>query len=304
MEHTHSHNNGELFFSTKSKLIFTILLNLLITVLEIIGGVLAGSLSLISDALHNFSDSISIVISYIALKLKLRSNSLKHTFGLKRAEILAAVINSATLIIICAYLFYEAIHRLLNPEKIEAELMSIVAFVGLLANVIAVILLRGDSKKSINIRSAYMHLIGDSVSSVAIILGGISIYFWKIYWIDPVLTIIIGLYIIRESYLILQEAIHVLMEGAPLNISIQEIQAEVEQFKEVENIHHIHMWMVGENDIHLEAHVNVHDMKISQCDTLRKNIEEALHLKFGIHHITLQFECNQCPDSGLIEQHP
>lgn len=303
MAHNHSHTNGEIFSSTKGRLIFTILLNLVITIAEIIGGLISGSLSLISDALHNFSDSISIVISYIALKLKLKSNSLKHTFGLKRAEILAAVINSSALIVICVYLFYEAVERFLNPEIIDAKVMSIVALIGLIANLIAAVLLRRDSKKSLNIRSAYMHLISDTVSSVAVILGGIVIYFWNIYWVDTALTILIGLYIIRESYFILQEAIHVLMEGAPLNISIEEIQIEVEKFSEVQNIHHIHMWMVGENDIHLEAHVNVNDMTVSQCDVLRKNIEKSLQSKFGINHITLQFECNQCPQSGLIEQH-
>jgi len=191
----------------------------------------------------------------------------------------------------------------LNPEIIDAKVMSIVALIGLIANLIAAVLLRRDSKKSLNIRSAYMHLISDTVSSVAVILGGIVIYFWNIYWVDTALTILIGLYIIRESYFILQEAIHVLMEGAPLNISIEEIQIEVEKFSEVQNIHHIHMWMVGENDIHLEAHVNVNDMTVSQCDVLRKNIEKSLQSKFGINHITLQFECNQCPQSGLIEQH-
>lgn len=300
----HLHNNHEIFSSTKGRLIFTIFLNFIITLAEIIGGLISGSLSLISDALHNFSDSISIVISYIALKLKLKSNSIKHTFGLKRAEILAAVINSAVLIVICIYVFYEAILRLKNPEAINAGIMSIVASIGLLANLFAAILLKKDSEKSINIRSAYLHIVGDTVSSIAVLLGGLSIYFWKVYWIDPVLTIIIGFYIIRESYIILQEAIHILMEGAPLDISIEQIQYEVEKFSEVENIHHIHLWMVGENDVHFEAHVNVNDMKISQCDYLRKEIEQVLQTKFGIHHITLQFECNQCKTSGLIEQHP
>jgi len=303
LAHNHSHINGDIFSSTKGRLIFTIFLNFLITVGEIIGGIISGSLSLISDAMHNFSDSISIIISYIALKLRLRSNSLKHTFGLKRAEILAAVINSAALIIICIYLFYEAIGRFKNPEVIDAKIMSIVAVVGLLANLFAVLLLRRDSKKSMNIRSSYLHLIGDTISSVGVILGSIAIYLWKIYWIDPLLTILIGLYILKESFSILQEAIHILMEGAPLNISIEEIQYEVEKFNEVEDIHHIHMWMVGENDVHLEAHVNVKDMKISECDLLRKKIEMNLQSKFGIRHITLQFECNQCPESGLIEQH-
>lgn len=282
---------------------FTIGLNFFITIAEIIGGILSGSLALISDALHNFSDSISIIISYIALKLKFRSNSMKHTFGLKRAEILAAVINSAVMIVICVYLFWEAVERFMNPTPIDAGIMGIVAVIGLLANLLATFLLRRDSKSSINIRSAYLHLLSDTVSSVAVIIGGIAIALWNINWIDPLLTVLIGVYIIRESYVILMEAIHVLMEGAPLNISIEDIQGEVEKFNEVQNIHHIHLWMVGDNDAHLEAHINVNDMKVSESDSLRIKIEKALHDKFGIEHITLQFECNQCPETGLLGQH-
>lgn len=305
MAHNHKHNhiNINLFESTKGRLLFTIVLNFIITVAQIIGGILSGSLALISDALHNFSDGVSIIISYIALKLKSRDNSSKHTFGLKRAEILAALINSTVLIAICVYLFYEAIVRFMNPVEIKAGLMSIVAFVGLLANIIAVLLLRRDSKSSMNIRSAYLHLIGDTVSSVAVIAGGIAIALWDINWIDPFLTIVIGIYIIKESYSILAEAVHVLMEGAPLNIDIEEIKKEVELFNEVENIHHIHLWMVGDNDVHLEAHVSVSDMLISKSDILREKIEEALHNKFAIEHITLQLECNGCTDVGLIKQH-
>ncbi len=284
-------------------MVFTVLLNMVITTAEIIGGILSGSLALVSDALHNFSDSISLIISYIALRLKLRSNSMKHTFGLKRAEILAAVINSAAMIIVCFYLFYEAVERFMNPQQINAGIMSIVAVIGLIANLIATILLRKGSRGSINIRSAYLHLLGDTVSSVAVIAGGIAIALWNVNWIDPILTILIGLYIIRESYFILEEAIHILMEGAPLDISIEQIQKEVELFDEVDDIHHIHLWMVGDNDSHLEAHVNVHDMKISESDLLRNKIENVLKEKFGISHITLQFECNQCLETGLLGKH-
>lgn len=279
------------------------LLNMVITTAEIIGGILSGSLALISDALHNFSDSISLIISYIALRLKLRSNSMRHTFGLKRAEILAAVINSAAMIIVCFYLFYEAIERFMNPQQINAGIMSVVAVIGLIANLIATILLRKGARGSINIRSAYLHLLGDTVSSVAVIAGGIAIALWNVNWIDPILTILIGLYIIRESYFILEEAIHILMEGAPLDISIEDIQKEVELFEEVDDIHHIHLWLVGDNDAHLEAHVNVHDMKISDSDLLRNKIENVLKEKFGIGHITLQFECNQCLETGLLGKH-
>ncbi len=124
--------------------------------------------------------------------------------------------------------------------------------------------------------------------------------FWNIYWIDPVLTILIAVYITRESFKILSDAIHVLMEGAPPNISIEDIQAEVEKLDEVEDIHHVHLWMVGENDVHLEAHINVPDMMISKTNILGETIEELLTQKFGINHITLQFECDQCEDAGLV----
>jgi cobalt-zinc-cadmium efflux system protein len=303
LAHNHTHNNSYDFERAKGRLLFTIVLNFVITIAEIIGGIISGSLALISDALHNFSDGISVIISYIALKLKSKKNSLKHTFGLKRAEILAAVINASVLIVICIYLFYEAIIRIMEPKEIDASVMSIVAFIGLIANLLAVVLLKKFSSESLNIRSAYIHLLGDTYSSVAVIIGGIAIAIWNINWIDPLLTILIGLYIIKESYDILGEAIHVLMEGAPLNISIEEIETEVVNIGGVEDLHHIHLWMVGDNDIHFEAHVNINDMKISESNLLRKKIEELLKDKFNITHTTLQFECNQCLNSGLIHQH-
>ncbi len=279
------------------------ILNFVITAVQIVGGILSGSLALISDALHNFSDGISIIISYIALKLKNKDNSHRHTFGLKRAEILAAVINASVLIVIYVFLFYESVLRFMQPQKIEAGIMSAVALIGLIADIIGTMLLKRDSASSLNIRSSYMHLLSDSVSSVAVIAGGLAIAVWNTVWIDPLLTILIGIYIVRESYGILSEAIHVLMEGAPPDISLEIIKNEVEKFNGVEDIHHIHLWTVGDNDIHLEAHVNVNDMKISESDKLRGEIEKVLESKFGIHHITLQFECNQCTENGILGKH-
>lgn len=289
--------------TTMGRLVITMLLNFVITIVQIIGGILSGSLALISDALHNFSDGVSIIISYIALRLRQKDNSHRHTFGLKRAEILAAVINASVLIVIYIFLFYEAILRFSKPHKIEAGTMTIVALVGLAANIIGTLLLKRDSANSINIRSSYIHLLSDAVSSVAVIIGGLAIAVWNVSWIDPLLTILIGLYIIKESYDILGEAIHVLMEGAPPAISLDVIKEEVEKFSEVEDIHHIHIWTVGDNDIHLEAHVNISDMKISESDKLRMKIEQLFESKFGIYHITLQFECNQCLESGLLGKH-
>jgi cobalt-zinc-cadmium efflux system protein len=279
------------------------ILNLVITIVEIAGGILSGSLSLISDAIHNFSDTIALIVSYAAFNLRNRDNSYRHTFGLKRAEILATVINSSVLIVISFFLFYEAVMRLMNPAAIETNIMIIVAVVGLTANLCSTLLLKKDSADSMNIRSSYIHLLGDALASGAVILGGIAIGLWNAAWIDPVLTILIGLFIIKESYHLLSEAVHVLMEGAPPDISLEEIKAEVEKFSQVSDIHHIHLWMVGDNDVHLEAHVNVNDMKISDSDSLRRKIEEMLEADFGIRHITLQFECQQCLEEGLIGHH-
>ena len=294
MAHNNSHS------STGIRLLITVLLNLFITVTEVIGGIISGSLALISDALHNFSDAISVIISYIAIRLKEKDSSSKHTFGFKRAEILAAVINSSVLVIISIYLFYEAILRFQNPEPIKGILMTVVASIGLAANIAGTLLLKRDAKTSMNIRSSYFHLLSDAISSVAVIIGGLAITFWNMYWLDPLLTILIAVYITRVSFKILSNAIHVLMEGAPPDISIREIQTEVEKLEKVENIHHVHIWTVGERDVHLEAHIDVADMMISKSNLLGEQIEALLKTKFGINHITLQFECEQCKDVGLV----
>ena len=300
MSHTHNHTHG--LESTGTRLILTMVLNFVITIAEIIGGIISGSLSLISDALHNFSDGVSVILSYLALKLKSRKRSDRHTFGLKRAEILAAVINSSVLLGISVYLFYHASLRLFHPQEIHGGLMTIVASIGLVANILGTLLLKRDAQHSLNIKSSYLHLLGDVLSSVSVILGGLAIYFWKIYWLDPVLTILLGIYILKESYKILLQAIHVLMEGAPEDVSLEAVKEAVESIPKVNDLHHIHLWTVGENDIHLEAHINIEDMLISQSDELRKNIESILKEKFRISHIVLQLECDQCKQIGLIKK--
>ncbi len=295
MSHNHHHHSN-----TGARLLLTMILNFVITIVEVIGGLLSGSLSLISDALHNFSDGVSVIISWIAIRLKEKDKSYRHTFGLKRAEILAAVINSSVLLVITLYLFYEAVLRFYEPQVISGGLMTGVAAIGLVANIVGTLLLARDAKTSLNIKSAYLHLLSDAISSFGVILGGLAIVFWNVYWVDPLLTFLIGLYILKESYEILQQAVHVLMEGAPTDISIRDIQKAVEAEPQVQNIHHIHIWTVGENDVHLEGHVNIEDMLISESNSLLSRLEHLLREKFNIRHITLQFECNRCPEVGLI----
>jgi cobalt-zinc-cadmium efflux system protein len=275
-------------------------LNFFITIAEIIGGFISGSLSLISDALHNFSDGIAIIITYIAMRLSKRPKTSKYTFGLKRAEILAAIINASTLIIISFFLIKEAIDRFYNPSPITGSLMLIVASLGLLANVAGTLLLKKGSEGNLNIRAAYFHLLSDAVSSLAVIIGALFIIFYKIYWIDPLLTVLISLYILKETYEIVKESVEILMMSNPEGIDLEVIKNIVEKIPGVINIHHIHLWKLNDNDTHFEAHIEVEDMVVSKTAEIQKLIEHELHERYEINHTTLQFECDKCEVKKLV----
>ncbi len=301
MPHNHSHNHlSDTRNISGKRLLITMSLNFFITIAEIIGGIFAGSLSLISDALHNFSDGIAIIISYIAVKNKEKPSNYLHTFGYKRSEILAAFINSATLIVISFYLFYEAVIRFINPVEVKGGLMITVASIGLIANVIGTLLLKKGSKDNLNLRSAYFHLLSDAFSSAAVILGGVAIYYYDIYWLDPLLTILISIYILKESFSIFKDSTHVLMEGAPKEISLKDIKKEIEAIPQIINIHHVHIWALDEKNIHLEAHINIEDMLVSETGKLLEKIGKVLSEKFKITHFTIQFECDVCKTDELI----
>jgi cobalt-zinc-cadmium efflux system protein len=288
----------------EENLIITMVLNFIITLVEVIGGLLSGSLSLLSDALHNFSDGISVIVSFIALKLSKRENTLKNTFGYKRAEILAALFNSSFLIIIYFFLFKEAYLRIQHPQNIESKIMVTVALVGLVANAISVFLLKPGSKDNMNIRSAYVHLFSDSLSSVAVIIGGIFIYYFNLTIVDPILTFIIGAYVLKEGFEILKKSASILMEKTPVQINILKIKEVVEKIPEVDNLHHVHIWQVNDKEFLFEGHIDVkEDINLSKAEELRSNISSILLNEFGINHTTIQIEYNTCKDKEIIKNH-
>ncbi|MCF8234278.1 MAG: cation diffusion facilitator family transporter [Bacteroidales bacterium] len=283
-------------------LFITILLNFVITVAEIIGGLLSNSLALISDALHNFSDGLAVLITYIAVKISRKESTPKKTFGYKRIQILAALLNAVVLIVISIYLLYEAYHRFMEPEPIKSVPMFIVATIGLLANFVAVYLLRKHKKGNINIRSAYVHLIGDTLSSLAVIIGGVLIFFFEIYWIDPLITVLISVYIIKETISILLETYNILMQGTPKDIDVYELKRQLENLEMIRDIHHIHVWNLSDTDIHFEAHVNLEkDIRLSESESILRQVEKVLERNYGIHHVTLQMEHNFCDDKETIK---
>lgn len=290
-------NNYE---TSNKRLIITIILNFLVTIVQIIGGIISGSLALISDAMHNFSDGVAVIITYIAIHLSRRPKTIKYTFGLKRAEIIAAILNSSTLIIISFFLIKEAIERLKSPEPISGNLMLIVAIFGLIANIVGTILLKKGSKTNLNIRAAYFHLLSDVFSSIAVIVGAIFIIFYKIYWLDPILTILISLYILKETYKIVKESIDILMMSNPEEIDLHEIKEIVEKIPGVHNIHHMHLWKLNDVEKHFEAHVEIEDMFVSKTINIQNSIESELKNRYSINHITLQFECDRCEGKKIL----
>ncbi|MGI9952882.1 cation diffusion facilitator family transporter [Moorellaceae bacterium AZ2] len=301
--HHHHHHHGYLETGKVSgwNLVLTMLLNLLITIAEVIGGLLSGSLSLVSDALHNLSDVAAVAISLAALHFSRREATREKTFGFQRLEILAALFNSAVLIVISILLFKESIFRLLHPQAINSPMMIAVGIVGLLANALAVFLLRRDAGKSLNVRSSYLHLFSDALSSVVVVAGGVAIYFWHVTWVDPVLTILIGLYVLKEGCEIVADTFQILMEGTPKGIELEEIYKSIKSLPGIRDLHHVHVWQLGERQINFEGHIDLEqDISISESEKLRRQVEVLLRDKFGIEHVMLQMEYEGCPGTGLI----
>ncbi len=300
MSHQHAHDHKT--ETSEKNLWITMVLNFSITLAEMIGGLLSGSLSLLSDALHNFSDGIAIIVTAVAMRLARKPHTARHTFGLKRAEILAAILNASTLIVISFFLLREAYDRFFSPQIISGHLMLAVASFGLLANVAGTLLLRRGSKENLNLRAAYFHLLSDAVSSLAVILGAVFIIFFGVYWIDPLLTVLLSLYILKESFGIVREAVEIVMMTSPDEIDLTELQKTVEAIPGVRNVHHVHLWRLNDRDIHFEAHVEVGDMTVRQTGDLSRLIEHELEEHYEINHVTLQFECGTCARTDLIHE--
>lgn len=293
--HAHTHNvRGK-------KLLWVTILNLLISLVQVVGGIISNSLSLISDAIHNLGDTSTIFIAFLAGKRAEKKPDAKKTFGYKRIEILAALFNAVVLITICIFLFVEAYARLKNPQAIKGGVMLTVAIFGLLANLISVLVLHKEKSHNLNIRAAYLHLLGDTLSSVAVIVGGIAILFWQVYWLDPLITVAVGVYIIYHTWGVVRQTIDILMQATPHHIDIQEIKQSVERFWQIENIHHLHVWQLDDEQIHLEAHLNMRqNLLLSEAQVVRYHVEALLKEKFGIDHITFQIEYKGCEDNDKL----
>ncbi len=303
MGHSHSHNHSHHHDINSRNLLISILLNILITIAQVVGGIISGSLALLSDALHNFSDVISLIISYVANKLVKKKASLKRTFGYKRAEILAAFVNAATLIVIAILLIIEAIERFRNPQEIESNLVIWLSVVAILGNGFSVLLLRKNANDNMNLKSAYLHLLTDMMASVAVLIGGVLMKYYQIWWIDSVLTLAIAIYLIIMGWDLLKSSFKVLMLFTPDSTSVKSIVKDIQTIDEVKNVHHVHIWQLNEDEIHLEAHIDFNkDITLSEFDVILNKIEELVVHKHDINHINIQPEFGKCDAKDVIVQ--
>lgn len=289
MEHNHQHHDVEAMGDRR--LLIAIVFNMLLTIAQIIGGIVSSSLSLIADALHNFSDASSLLIALVARKIGRKPADHFKTFGYKRAEVIAALINLVTLVLIGFYLIYEAIWRIFEPQIIEGWVVIIVAGVALAIDAATAILTYRMSKTSMNMRAAFLHNVSDALASVGVIIAGILILLYEWYWSDTLLTLLIASYVLYQAASLLPKTIHILMQGTPEDIAIDDVIQSMQQVEGVSNVHHVHIWQLDEERNALEAHVVIND---GQMEPIKAALKEMLMQRFSIAHTTLEFEEGHC----------
>jgi cobalt-zinc-cadmium efflux system protein len=288
--HSHSHFDIGNLDNISMKLKISTLVTLLFVVTGIIAGIYSNSLALISDAAHNFTDSLALILALFSVWLQKRPASSTKTYGYHRAGILAAFINSSSLLLIAAIIFYEAIERMFKPNPVETGLMLVVAITGLMVNAGIGWALHRESKHDITIRSAYIHMIGDAAGTVGIIIGSIIISYTNYWVIDPLISIGIGLLVLWTSWDVLKETVNLLLEGTPKGIDVDAVSGAIQSTPGVRAIHHMHIWGIASQMTALSCHIQVDDVALSHTHKLLLDINNMLKERFRIEHATIQLE--------------
>lgn len=293
--HAHAHGlSPETGGATGNKLLISMLITSLTLVAEVVGGILTGSLALLSDAAHVFLDIFALALSYGAVRLATRAPSSRHTFGFRRMKVLAALANGVTLLIVAVEIFREAIARFAHPTSVIAGPMLIVAVIGLVANLIVALVLKGHDHDDLNARAAFLHVLGDALSSVGVIVAGVVMLFTGWTWADPAASVLIGFMILAGAWRLLKEVVHILNEGSPEGANPDEVSTALEKVTGVLAVHDLHIWTIEPGFPVMSAHILLEDQRLSDTGAIMENIKEIADHRFGIEHITVQFECSDC----------
>jgi len=300
--HQSKESNNQTYSLNQRNLVIALLITAIVMIAEIIGGLMANSLALLSDAGHMLTDILALGLSLVAMRFAQKPPTPSKTFGFHRLEILAAFFNGMLLFFISFYIFYEAYHRLLHPKEIKGLFMLVVACIGLIANGIGIILLKKSAHTSLNVKSAFFHIVGDTISSGGVIVGGLLILYTGWYLVDPLIGIFIGILILKGAYALIMESIDIFLEATPKDINVEEMLDELRKIKGVKDIHHLHLWTITSGINAMSAHVLIDDLLISSSAYILKEIKSLLHNKYRIHHSTIQFENESCGDD-LLQNH-
>ena len=274
----------------EKRLLLVLSISISVFLFELIGGILSNSLALVSDSLHVMLDFTAIIVSLIAFRIAKKSSPITLSFGFHRVEIVAALINGITLIGVSVFIFYEAYRRFQEPQTIEINTLLGFAIAGFVANIIMALLLKKESKSNLNIKGSYSHVIGDMFSSIGVIVGGILMIFINYPMIDLIVSVGIGILIIRSGIILCRECLHIFMEGTPNEIKVQSVSEEITKFEGVYEIHDLHVWTLTSNVFAMSVHVKIMQEFVPQTNNLLRKINEAMKEKFGINHCTIQIE--------------
>jgi len=292
--HDHAHGLNLAAAGGRRGLLIALSITVLMMVAELVGGLLSNSLALLSDAGHMLTDNLALLLSFFAMKFATMPATDRRTFGFYRLEILAALINGVILVLISFYIIYAAYLRILHPQPVQGMLMLVVAIIGLIANIIGALVLTKHSHSNLNIRGAYLHIIGDALSSVGVVVGGVVILQTGWYLIDPILSILISFVIIYGAWALVKESVSILLESVPAHVDIDIVATEIGKLAGVREAYHIHVWTITSGVYAMSAHVIIDDQLVSRSRDLLDEIRALLSKKFKILHSTIQLECERC----------
>ena len=284
------------YASTQNSMLIVLLITSLVMITEVFGGLLANSLALLSDAGHMLTDILALGLSIIAMRFAQKPPTTSKTFGFYRLEILAAFFNGILLLFISFYIFYEAYQRLVHPEEIKGLFMLVVAAIGLLANGVGIVILRKSALRNLNVKSAFFHVVGDTISSGGVIAGGLVILYTGWYIVDSLLGVFIGLLILRGAYSLVRESVDIFLEATPKDINVEKMLSDLHKIEGVKDIHHLHLWTITSGIYAMSAHVLIKDLLVSRSAQILRQIETLLTNKYNMEHTTIQFESESCGD--------
>ena len=295
MTHSHSHTHlGDVARQTTARLGLSLILTLAFVFIESAAGILGNSLALLTDAAHNLTDVIALGLSWYAIRITTRPANGRKTYGYHRAGILVALLNSTTLVLISLGIFYEAYRRFTNPPEVESGILIGVGTVAVVINLVTALLVRKGSEHDLNIRAAFLHLMGDVLSTIGAVIAGVLIHCTGANWLDPLVSVLIGFLILYNAWRILRDAVDILLEAAPRDVDTQRLARDVLQVGGVLGIHDLHVWSLTENLRTMSAHILTGDLSISMGADIQRRINEIVYHRYNIAHATLQLECVDC----------